>query len=455
MVKRRLREVIRMVGGAWTGTPEELDRWVSGVSTDTRTLTPGALFVPLVGTRFDGHQFVREALGRGASAFLWQRDRGVPPGSAIVVEDTLAALQRLARAYRRELGARVIGVTGSNGKTTTKDLIAAVLAQRYRVHKTQGNLNNHIGLPLTLLSAPADTEVVVCEMGMSGRGEIACLSRIAEPQLAVITTIGEAHLAQLGSREAIAEAKLEIVEGLDADGTLFLDGDEPLLDLAAERFAGTISRCGFGPRCQWRAQDVAFRGLDGMTFRVGNEPYAVPIPGRHNVKNALYAVAVGRTLGLAPEEIRRGLAGATITGMRTERVRGIGGATVLNDAYNASPTSVRASLELLAALPFARRVAVLGDMLELGPEEEALHRDVGRAIDPARIHWLVTVGKRARWIAEGAAEAGFPAARIRCTETPDEAADAVMPLTGADTVILVKASRGMALEAIVRRLTAE
>lgn len=454
-MKRRLRDVVSMVGGTWTGTPAELDRWANGVSTDTRTLMPGALFVPLVGARFDGHHFVQEALKRGASATLWQRDRGIPPGPAIVVEDTLAALQRLAHAYRRELRARVVGVTGSNGKTTTKDLIAAVLAQRYRVHKTQGNLNNHIGVPLTLLSAPEDAEVVVCEMGMSGRGEIARLSRIAEPHLAVITAIGEAHLAQLGSREAIAEAKLEIVVGLDAKGALFVDGDEPLLDRAEEHFAGTVVRCGFGHRCQWRAEDVAFQGLDGMTFRVGDERYAVPIPGRHNVKNALYAVAVGRTLGLTPEEVRRGLSGAAITGMRTERVRGVGGVTVLNDAYNANPTSMRASLELLVALPFARRVAVLGDMLELGPEEEALHRAVGRAIDPARVHWLVTVGPRARWIAEGAKEAGFPAARIQCVETPDEAADAVLPLADSNTVILVKASRGMALEELVRRLAAE
>ena len=222
----------KRVGGDWIGSVADRHLLVDGVSTDTRKPMPNRLFVPLVGTRFDGHDFLTEAVKQGAAAALWQRDHPLPetpPIPLILVDDTLKALQELAAAVRRQWEIPVVGVTGSNGKTTTKELIAGVLSSRYRVHKTEGNLNNHIGLPLTLLSAPPDAEAAVVEMGMNHRGEIALLSRLAAPDIGVITNVGDAHLEFLGSREGIAEAKLEIREGLSEEGTLIIHGDEPLL----------------------------------------------------------------------------------------------------------------------------------------------------------------------------------------------------------------------------------
>jgi len=457
--------------------PNRENEEIRGVSTDTRTLKPGELFVPIEGERHDGHDFVADAARAGAAAALWRRGRPVPEEGAglplLLVDDPLEALQKLAERYRASLGAKVVAVTGSNGKTTTKDLIASVLAQRLRVHKTAGNLNNHIGLPLTILRADPDTEALVVEMGMSGRGEISRLTRLARPDVAVITNIGEAHLMQLGSRRNIARAKLEIAEGLGPGGVLVVPENEPLIreELAASPPPAGVRVFTFGEGAD---SDVRVHGIradvDGTAFRLAfgpaldpdpagpaeeGEPFRVPLPGRHNAVNAAAAAAVGRLFGLDAEAIRRGLAEASATGMRIERTAAWNGAVLLNDAYNASPTSVRAAISLVGELSgFRRKWLLLGDMLELGPEEAALHAAIGREAASRGGDRLYTYGKLAAHIAEEAARLMPEEGRVRHFGDKAALAAAVMEELDPADLVLVKASRGMKMEEVVHLLQA-
>ncbi|HZG74466.1 MAG TPA: UDP-N-acetylmuramoyl-tripeptide--D-alanyl-D-alanine ligase, partial [Paenibacillus sp.] len=431
---------------------------IRGVSTDTRSIRAGNLFVPLIGERFNGHAYAAHALDAGAAAALWQADQGEPPaGPVVVVDDTLAALQRLAAAYRRSLDVRIVGITGSNGKTSTKDMTAAALGTAYSVHKTQGNLNNHIGLPLTLLALEPGTAFAVLEMGMSGRGEIELLTRIAAPDAVVITNIGDAHLLQLGSRDEIAKAKLEILAGLAEGGTFIVPGDEPLVDRYLPEAAGPASyrlvRFGASARCDVRLEDVAVTPRD-TSFRVAGSDvrFTIPMLGRHNASNATAAIAVARAFGVPDERIAEGLRSFAPTGMRIERVEGKRGTTLWNDAYNASPTSMRAALALLAETTgFRRKFAVLGDMLELGSEERELHRGVGRALAPDNVDFVYTFGALGRDIAE-AASPRFPAGRVRAFDDKDALADALERAAEPGDLILVKASRGMKMETIIERM---
>ncbi|MBB6636304.1 UDP-N-acetylmuramoyl-tripeptide--D-alanyl-D-alanine ligase [Cohnella thailandensis] len=456
-----LREVSVWCGSSSFPKAQEAgDMTASGVSTDTRTLKPGQLFVPLVGERFDGHDHLAAAEAAGAVAALWREDR--PPSSTklplILVNDTLEALQRLAEAYLDRLGAKVVGVTGSNGKTTTKDLIASVLSTAYKVVKTEGNFNNHIGLPLTILRAPADAEVLVLEMGMSGFGEISLLTKLAKPQVAVITNIGESHLLQLGSRRNIARAKLEIAEGLREGGALIYNGDEPLLaeELAASPVRGDIEKITFGAGepCDVRLGE-ARPTEQGGEFYVADEPdflYSIPVPGRHNALNSLAAIAAGKLLGLSRESVAKGLATAPMTGMRIERSKAWNGADLLNDAYNASPTSVRAAIDLVASLePEGKRWVVLGDMLELGPDEAEFHAGIGRYLNGGKAEAVLAYGPLSKRIAEEAAQ-GFPAGAVKHYDDKDQLiADLIAQLKPED-LVLVKASRGMKLEQVVSAL---
>lgn len=459
-MERDIRHVLKMVDGVWCGRAEDLERTCTGVVTDSRQVGPGHLFVPLKGERFDGCRFIPDALAKGAVACLFPKDRpipeewkdrGAPP--LILVDDPLAALQRLAAAYRREWGGRVVAVTGSNGKTTTKDLTAAVLAQQFRVHKTQGNLNNHIGLPLTLLSIPQEAEVAVVEMGMNHRGEIEFLSRLARPDIGIITNIGEAHLEHLGSREAIAAAKLEIVRGLNPGGALLVNGDEPLLQDIP--YGGAILRFGLRPDNDLYLIKEEREGIRQTRFATNRTAglLTVPLIGRHMLQNALAAVLCGLYFGLSEEQIGRGLMSARLSQMRTEWQEGPNGMQILMDAYNASPTSTRAALELLAGLEgFTCKLALLGDMLELGPEEERWHRELAHHLSASWLDALFTYGSRARWIADEARRLGFPAERIVTADDVDELVQALRPWTKPGTVLLVKGSRGMRLEAIIEAL---
>ncbi|WP_255570134.1 UDP-N-acetylmuramoyl-tripeptide--D-alanyl-D-alanine ligase [Cohnella sp. CFH 77786] len=437
---------------------------LAGVSTDTRSLKPGQLFVPLSGERFDGHDYLDAAREAGAAASLWQRNRPVPPNPGLpllLVDDTLVALQRLAQGYLETMNAKVAAVTGSNGKTTTKDLVSAVLATRLRVHKTEGNFNNEIGLPLTILRANPDTEAFVLEMGMSGFGEISLLTRLARPDLAVITNIGESHLLQLGSRRNIARAKLEIAEGLKPGGLLIVNGDEPLLaeELARMPLPPGVSvfTYGEGESCDYAASDVrvsAERTGFSVRTRSGGEPesYEIPVPGKHNALNALAAVAAGKAFGLTRGEIAEGLRAARLTGMRVERSNAANGAVILNDAYNASPTSVRAAIGLMSGLSgYRNKRLVLGDMLELGPDEAAYHAEIGRAVTPDAADYVYVYGPLSVHIAEEARGA-YPPGAVRHFSDKRELMDTLVRETEPADLVLVKGSRGMKLEEIVAAL---
>lgn len=468
MIKRTVGQIAAMCGAIRQGGHNET--LLCGVTTDSRAAGGGDLFVPLVGERFDGHDFAAQAAANGAKAMLWQKGRDIPadlPDVAfLLVKDTLAALQRLASAYRNELMVRVIGITGSNGKTTTKDMTAALLSTQYNVLKTEGNLNNHIGLPLTLLKLDEDTEVAVLEMGMSGFGEIELLTKLASPDVAIITNVGDAHLLQLGSRSGIAKAKLEIALGLGEDGVLLYNGDEPLLH---EGVAGmalpegiTLRTFGLGEGNEWSAEGIqlepgssVFTSLHrGQVSGVGE--IHIPVPGRHNISNALAAIAAARLLGVPAEEIHRGFRQLKLTSMRIEPVKAFNGAVVLNDAYNANPTAVRAALDLIGGLTgFRRRWVVLGDMMELGPEEAELHRGIGAYITPQTAEAVLTYGPLSVNTAEGAKaslreadEAGL----VQHFDSKEELAEWLKARLHPEDLVLVKGSRGMRMEQVVQAL---
>jgi len=464
-----VRQATVREAAAWCGaTYEETagSAMLAGVSTDTRSLKPGQLFIPLTGEKFDGHDYFAAALKAGAAASLWSRSRPLPQDTGgiplLLVDDPLAALQRMAAGYLADTGAIVVAVTGSNGKTTTKDMIYSVLSIRYRVHKTEGNFNNEIGLPLTILGAAQGTEAFVLEMGMSERGEISLLTRLAQPNVAVITNIGESHLLQLGSRRNIARAKLEIAEGLKPGGTLVMNGDEPLLaeelDPAAMLPAGgSVVTYGESETCDLVAGEIAST-VDRTVFAVRSDEdsdaiYEIPVPGKHNALNAIAAIAVGRRLGLTQHEIAAGLQAVKLTHMRIEKSRAANGAVILNDAYNASPTSVRAAIRLLAGLEGGYRCKrlVLGDMLELGPDEAEYHAGIGRLLSPAAADILYTYGPLSSHIAE-AAKPGYPEGAVRHYTDKHQLAAALVAETGPDDLVLLKASRGMKLEEMAAAL---
>lgn len=469
MIIRNFKQIVAMLSSTVVSAVEmEENATINGVSIDTRTMQAGNLFIPIIGENFDGHSFVDQAFQQGAKAALWQADRGEPPAgrAIIVVTDTVQALQQLAQSYLAELSVRIIAVTGSNGKTTTKDFIASILSTTYRTLKTEGNLNNHLGLPLSLLKLESNHQMAVLEMGMSERGEIELLSTIAKPEVAVITNIGEAHLMQLGSREGIAEAKLEIVSGLRQDGLLIYNGDEPLL---ANKIA---ERQHEGLESGWKDEMKVFRfGMTKtndyyptgiMTDQAGthftlNEnrmpAYYIPILGTHNVSNALAAIAVAKYMGVREQDIVTGLRTAQISSMRAEISRGSNGVTIINDAYNASPTSMKAAIHLLEDMKgYNRKIIVLGDMLELGELERHYHEEIGRLLDPERIDQVFTYGESAAFIAEQASE-NFPSHRLHSQLSKQEIAEQIIASTNADDIVLLKASRGLKFEEIVDDLT--
>jgi len=458
MIKRTLQEIQQMTEG--NGLIEAYSRMViSGVSTDTRTISNGNLYIPLKGERFNGHAFVKEAFAKGAVAALWAQDEPNPPEDVplIFVDDTLVALQRLASRYRDQLAVKVIGITGSNGKTTTKDMAAAILATQYKVQKTEGNLNNHIGLPLTLLRLDENTEVAVVEMGMSNFGEIEFLSKLAKPDAAVITNIGESHLQELGSRDGIAQAKLEIVSGLKENGIFVYNGYEPLLTnrVPAMKLTQTMLTFGSGDYNNYFPLSVSMKA-NGTTFVVNEAPDVslfIPILGRHHVYNALAAIAIARFFGVSWENIQAGFASLQVTKMRMEVVKGKGGLTIINDAYNASPTSMKAALQLLSELTgYRKKIAVLGDMLELGEKEVEFHEEIGQWLHPDKADYVFTYGKLGERIAK-AAEPAFPKGHVKAYDNKEALAADLAQLVAPMDVVLLKASRGMKLEQVLEYLT--
>jgi UDP-N-acetylmuramoyl-tripeptide--D-alanyl-D-alanine ligase len=420
---------------------------VLGVSTDSRVPIANHLFIPLVGERYDAHDFLQEAISQGATAIFWQADHALPDFNeqevtVYVVKDTLTALQDLAKRYRQMLSAVVIGITGSNGKTSTKDLIGAVAKMRGKTHLTKGNFNNHIGVPLTILSAPSDTDYLVLEMGMSNFGEIEQLSEIALPDIAVITNIGESHIEFLKTREGIAKAKLEILAGLKSEGLLIYDGDEPLLKQSYHVKTRTV---GFLDGST-DVIHVDALTLEAMTFTddLHNQSFTIPLIGQHHAKNAMYAVLIGREIGLTDTLIQQGFDQLTSTGMRFEQEEWKTH-LLINDAYNASPTSMKAAIKLIQSLSDPRqKVLVLGDMYELGDQSDDYHREIGEIIE-APIDYVLTVGQKAKYISD------FAKVKKTHVETLVEAKNVLKQLTE-PSVILFKASRGMRLEELIQQL---
>jgi len=456
-MKRTLKQVEQMVMGV--GLAEKyVNETVQGVSIDTRKITTGNLYIPIQGDRFDGHSFVEKAIENGAVATLWKKNVQNPPVNipVIFVEDTLEALQTLAKSYRDQLDVKVIGVTGSNGKTSTKDIVTSLLATKFKVQKTEGNFNNHIGLPLTILSLEENTEMAVLEMGMSGRGEIEFLSKLARPNAAIITNIGEAHLLDLGSRDAIAEAKLEIVTGLQDGGVFVYNGDEPLLtnrvpsmNLAAETITFGDARAN-----NYYPTSVTLQAT-GTYFKMNqdeNVAFYLPVLGKHNVYNTLASMAIAKYFGVTWEEMKQGLVTLQMTGMRMEIVKTENGLTIINDAYNASPTAMEAAFHLMNGLDgFSKKIVVLGDMLELGNQEVQFHYEVGKLIDPARISYVFTYGRLGAQIAEGA-KINFPNERVKAYDNKEELVKNLQAVVDVKDVVLVKASRGMKLEEVITML---
>ena len=426
---------------------------INTVTTDSRQKLKQSLFIPIVGERFDGHDYMKQALENGAVAAFWDENKPLPQFlptdfPVFLVADTLTALQTLATHYRNNVNPIVIGITGSNGKTTTKDIVTAIAKTTYRTHYTNGNFNNHIGLPLTVLSMQKDTEVLVLEMGMSDFGEIERLSNIAKPDYAIITNIGESHIEFLGSRQGIAQAKLEITKGLKADGMVIFDGDEPLLNTALQQNHNIA--CGFQQKNDVIVSDVDVH-TKKTTFRLSGTSYTIPLLGRHHALNAAFAIVLGETLSITKEKMKQALTTLEVTAMRFELKQGVHDVSMINDAYNASPTSMKAAIEVVKQMDgFKEKVLVLGDILELGNHSEALHRSVSEVID-SPITAVFTFGKDAEKISTAVTEEK-PYIKGKHFAVKEELLAALQPYLHDEALLLFKASRGLQFESLVEAL---
>ena len=444
-------DLVRLTGGRLL---VRSDRPIRGAAVDSRLVAPGQLFVALPGERTDGHFHLDGAVERGAAALLDTRqvEDDAPFGdvSIVRVADGLAALGAVAAGWRRRFDPLVVGITGSIAKTSTKEAIATVLSAAWRTLKSEGNQNNEIGLPLTLMRLGPDDEVAVLEMGMYVSGEIADLAAMAQPSIGVVTAVQAVHLSRIGTLEAIERAKGELLEALPADGTAVLNADDPIVTRMDARTVARAIRYGFDETADVCAVEVASGGTAGMRFRlrtaVGDRAVTIPALGRLSVHNATAGAAVGLAAGLDLDTIVEALSGGWAAPHRVELVR-LRGATIIDDSYNASPGSVAAALEVLADIP-GRHVAVLGEMLELGDGHETGHLAVGEAAADV-VDLLIVVGSGAGGIATGATEAGLDTSRIHVVPDAEAALDALEPRLRDGDVVLVKASRGIGLDRVV------
>lgn len=427
----------------------DLTAMAEGYSIDTRTLQPGELFFAIVGERLDGHDFVDAALQAGAVAAVVDQAHAARFAESLpllVVHNTTEALQQLGAAARRLWGRKLIAVTGSAGKTTTKEAIAHLLAAHYEVLKSQGNLNNHYGLPLQLLRIEPQQELAVIEMGMSHPGEIRQLAALAAPDEGVVTNVGLAHLENLGSQEGIARAKYELIEALPTGGHAFLNADDNFVAQFGRDFHGKVTFYGLEHAADYRAEKIVSRGVLGTEFElVGagfRQPARLALMGRHNVRNAVAAVAVAVEHGITPQEAAARLATMTAGDKRGQLIA-MRGATLINDCYNSNPNALLSMVSALSETPARRRVVIAGEMLELGSEACELHRNCGREMARLKVDYVIGVRGHGRSIAEGATEAGIGAQFV---ETPEEAGQWLAGNLQAGDVVLLKASRGVGLE---------
>lgn len=428
-----------------------------GITTDSRQAREGMLFVPIAGERFDGHEFIGAAFELGAQASLTHTDTEPVLGKTIIrVDDTFKALGDIAKHYKAKYNVPTVAVTGSVGKTTTKDMLASVMAQKYNTLKTQGNFNNEIGLPLTVFGLEKQHEAAVLEMGQSHFGEIHHLADIGRPDVAVITNIGMSHIENLGSQEGIFKAKTEITDFFGADNVLIVNGDDKFLKTIENKPYKVVKYGIENPDCDMRAFDVSDKGIGGTEFSViiADKEYRVRInvPGVHNVYNALAAICVGMEFDIEPEKIIHGIEDFQLTAMRMS-IEKHGAITVINDCYNASPDSVRASLKVLSSAEGKRKIAVLGDILEMGDFAKDAHTALGAAVSQSGADVLITVGENAKFISDGLDEKNKP--QTVHFEKTRSAAEYIGNFTADGDVVLVKASRGMKFEMIAEAIAAK
>lgn len=460
-MKLTASEIVKYSGGQLVeGDP---DTAVYGFSIDSRSVKQGDFFVPLPGNRTDGHRYIGSALEKGAAGSFFVPGRweyiANTKKAMVKVADCLEALQKVAFYYRDRFTAPVIGVTGSSGKTTTKDLIASVLQSAMPVLKTEGNLNNHIGLPLTLLKLNADYRAAVLEMGMSALGEIRFLSSLARPQVGIITNIGEAHLEFLGSVERVAEAKSELLENLSPDGVAILNGDDSWVRHISKKYHGKKVFYGLSSEADLYAYSIEQQER-GTWFKVnlpgeGTYDFYIPLLGQNNVSNALAAIAVGRLFGISPRKIFESLLNPRLTEMRMELITTSTGVKIINDVYNANPLSMRAALQILKDLPHrGLKIAILGDMLELGAYAEEAHRKIGRFIAGGGIDYLITYGQLASYIVQEAATYGIPKSRVFHLTDKQSVIEIIDEISRSSNIeyILVKGSRSLKMEEITGAL---
>jgi UDP-N-acetylmuramoyl-tripeptide--D-alanyl-D-alanine ligase len=461
-MKLQLQDIATYMGAELRSRESDpLQQPATGYSIDTRTLSPGDLFFAVRGERYDAHDFVAAALQRGARAAVVSRNKVTELldlahiHTLLIVDDPLIALQTLAAAVRRHWNKRVIGITGSAGKTTTKEAVAAVLGARFAVLKSQGNLNNEYGMPLQLLKLEPEHEIAVIEMGMSHAGEIAALARIAHPDWGVVTNVGSAHAQNFPDGVAgIARAKYELVQNLPVSGVAILNCDDLYVGQFGRDFHGRSIYFGMGPCADPRASDIEELGAEGMRFQVtaGETQATVTLPllGRHNIWNAMAAIAAGLEAGIPLAECAAAAGKLRPPDKRGEVLR-IGDATVINDCYNSNPEALKSMISTLAAMPAKRRILVAGEMLELGPESISLHRECGRVAAEAGIDLVVGVRGNAQHIVEGAREAGALAIFLTL---PLEAGEWLKAELRPGDAALLKASRGVGLEQALRILQA-
>ncbi len=443
----RLRQIAAALGiGATLAT-----QVATGWSVDTRTLQAGDVFFALRGPNHDGHDHLATAFAKGAVAAVVERVPEDAPAGWILFEvrDTQQALEQLGTWAREQWGQDVVAVTGSAGKTTTKDIIAGFLEIHRPVGKTVGNLNNHVGVPLSILRLPAEAQVAVLEMGMNHGGEIAALTRMAQPRIGVVTNVGYAHIENFGSIDGIAAAKRELIEGLAGDGIAVLNADDERVSRMARAHGGRVITYGFHEKADVRAEDVRYSS-EGVRFRVGDESIESKLSGRHGVSNLLAGFAVASVYGIAPKELTgaaRAFEPGPMRGRRTEK----DGILHINDCYNSNPDAARAMLDLLADTPARRRIAVLGEMLELGRWSEPLHRDLGFYAARSGLHVLVGIRGAARHAVEAAIEGGLPVDAACFFEDPKEAGAWLRTVATAGDAILWKGSRGTRVELALER----
>lgn len=454
-MKMQLAEIAKALNTTCVGDEQTV---ITSVAFDSRKITDGGLFVPLVGDR-DGHDFINSAINNGASATLWQTGHPNKPENIAVLEvdDPLQAMQDLARYYLRKVNPTVVGITGSNGKTTTKDMIAAVLSKRFNVHKTQANFNNEIGVPMTILEMKPNTEILVLEMGMDRPGQLHHLSELTHPDVTVITMIGEAHIEFFGTRDKIADAKMEITDFLREDGEFIYNGDEPLLRERAEKLSQAKATFGFEKDDTVYATGFkSYKHHATFTVNDSKQQFSIPMIGKHNVSNAMAALSVGRHFGESDEEIAASLSNFTPTANRMEWEKGDVGEDIMSDIYNSNPTAVRAVITSFGQIEVPegnRRIAVLGDMLELGEKSAELHRNLEDCLDPQVINEVYLYGTEMKNLYD-ALEDKYDAEHLHYYDR-DQMQRMIEDLKNdikPHDIVVLKGSHGMHLEKVVERL---